>query len=114
MERIAGLAQKSAAAAGEMGGIAAGETGQCGATALADEAGFEIDRNRRVGPFEQELDFAQEGHVGRTMEGGACRWRRVSARSLRASRTRRNSPPSCSKTACRSVLFACGCRATAR
>src|ERR1700722_18611020 len=62
VKRIVRLAQKRASAAEEMGSVPAGPAIERGATAFANETSFKINRNGRVGPFEQELDFAQEGH----------------------------------------------------
>jgi hypothetical protein len=65
---IAGLAEESSSARGEMGGIFTRHLVEHGAPAFADEAGFQVDRNGRVGPFEQRLDFRQEGHGVRKVE----------------------------------------------
>ena len=65
---IARLPKESSSAGGEMGGIFTRQPVERGAAALADDAGFQVDRNGSVGALEQRLDFPQEGH-NRIMKG---------------------------------------------
>ena len=62
VERIARLPKEGSAAGSEVRRAFSSHAVEHGATAFADEARFQVDRNGSVGALEQRLDFPEECH----------------------------------------------------